>query len=135
MSDAKANILIVDDDDGGRYLKAHVLRKHGYNVTEAASGMAAIEQCCLAAPDLVLLDVMLPDVHGIEVSRRIKAANPGIAVLQTSAAITSSQDRAVALDGGADGFLVEPIEPDELIATAQALLRMRGAEQELRRTQ
>jgi signal transduction histidine kinase len=76
---------------------------------------------------------MLPDVHGIEVSRRIKAANPGIAVLQTSAAITSSQDRAVALDGGADGFLVEPIEPDELIATAQALLRMRGAEQELRR--
>ena len=133
MSDAKANILIVDDDDGGRYLKAHVLRKHGYNVTEAASGIAAIEQCCLAAPDLVLLDVMLPDVHGIEVSRRIKAANPGIAVLQTSAAITSSQDRAVALDGGADGFLVEPIEPDELIATAQALLRMRGAEQELRR--
>jgi signal transduction histidine kinase len=133
MSDAKGNILIVDDDDGGRYLKAHVLRKHGYNVTEAASGIAAIEQCCLAAPDLVLLDVMLPDVHGIEVSRRIKAANPGIAVLQTSAAITSSQDRAVALDGGADGFLVEPIEPDELIATAQALLRMRGAEQELRR--
>ena len=133
MSDAKANILIVDDDDGGRYLKAHVLRKHGYHVTEAASGIAAIEQCCLAAPDLVLLDVMLPDVHGIEVSRRIKAANPGIAVLQTSAAVTSSQDRAVALDGGADGFLVEPIEPDELIATAQALLRMRGAEQELRR--
>ncbi len=63
MSDTKANILIVDDDDGGRYLKAHVLRKHGYNVTEAASGIAAIEQCCLAAPDLVLLDVMLPDVH------------------------------------------------------------------------
>jgi signal transduction histidine kinase len=133
MSDIKANILIVDDDDGGRYLKAHVLRKHGYNVTEAASGIAAIEQCCLAAPDLVLLDVMLPDVHGFEVSRRIKATNPGIAILQTSAAVTSSQDRAVALDGGADGFLVEPIEPDELIATAQALLRMRGAEQELRR--
>jgi signal transduction histidine kinase len=133
MSDTKANILIVDDDDGGRYLKAHVLRKHGYNVTEAASGIAAIEQCCLAAPDLVLLDVMLPDVHGFEVSRRIKATNPGIAILQTSAAVTSSQDRAVALDGGADGFLVEPIEPDELIATAQALLRMRGAEQELRR--
>jgi CheY-like chemotaxis protein len=80
MSDTKANILIVDDDDGGRYLKAHVLRKHGYNVTEAASGIAAIEQCCLAAPDLVLLDVMLPDVHGFEVSRRIKATNPGIAI-------------------------------------------------------
>jgi signal transduction histidine kinase len=132
MSHCAANILVVDDDDGGRYLKAHVLRKHGYHVSEAATGIDAIEQCCASAPDLVLLDVMLPDIHGIEVSRRIKAANPGIAVLQTSAAVTSPQDRAVALDGGADGFLVEPIEPSELLATAQALLRMRGAEQDLR---
>ena len=76
---------------------------------------------------------MLPDINGIEVSRRIKAAHPGIVVLQTSAAVTSPHDRAVALDGGADGFLVEPIEPEELLATAQALLRMRGAEQALRR--
>ncbi len=133
MSHTKANILVVDDDEGGRYLKAHVLRKHGFRVTEAATGMAAIEQCCASAPDLVLLDVMLPDVNGIEVSRRIKTTHPGIAVLQTSAAITDSHDRAAALDGGADGFLVEPIEPEELLATAQALLRMRGAEQALRR--
>jgi signal transduction histidine kinase len=133
MSHSKANILVVDDDEGGRYLKAHVLRKHGFHVTEAATGMAAIEQCCAGAPDLVLLDVMLPDVNGIEVSRRIKATHPGIAVLQTSAAITGSHDRAEALDGGADGFLVEPIEPEELLATAQALLRLRGAEQALRR--
>jgi signal transduction histidine kinase len=133
MKDHQVNILVVDDDDGGRYLKAHVLRKHGYRVTEAATGMAAIEQCCAIGPDLVLLDVMLPDVDGIEVSRRIKAAHPGIAVLQTSAAVTSSHDRALALDGGADGFLVEPIEPEELLATAQALLRLRGAEQALRR--
>ena len=80
-----------------------------------------------------MLDVMLPDINGIEVSRRIKAAHPGIVVLQTSAAVTSSHDRAIALDGGADGFLVEPIEPEELLATARSLLRMRGAEQALRR--
>ena len=133
MTEATANILVVDDDDGGRYLKAHVLRKHGYHVAEAATGMAAIEQCCAAPPDLVLLDVMLPDINGVEVSRRIKAAHPGIVVLQTSAAVTSSHDRAFALDGGADGFLVEPIEPEELLATARSLLRMRGAEQALRR--
>jgi signal transduction histidine kinase len=133
MSDTNANILVVDDDDGGRYLKAHVLRKHGYRVAEASTGMAAIEQCCAIAPDLVLLDVMLPDINGVEVSRRIKATHPGIAVLQTSAAVTSSHDRALALEGGADGFLVEPIEPEELLATARALLRMRGAEQALRR--
>jgi signal transduction histidine kinase len=133
MTEAAANILVVDDDDGGRYLKAHVLRKHGYHVAEASSGMAAIEQCCARTPDLVMLDVRLPDISGIEVSRRIKATHPGIVVLQTSAAVTSSHDRASALDGGADGFLVEPIEPEELLATARSLLRMRGAEQALRR--
>ncbi len=133
MNDSNANILVVDDDDGGRYLKAHVLRKHGYRVAEASTGMAAIELCSALAPDLVLLDVMLPDVDGVEISRRIKATHPGIAVLHTSAAVTSSHDRALALEGGADGFLVEPIEPEELLATAQALLRMRGAEQALRR--
>jgi signal transduction histidine kinase len=133
MTEATANILVVDDDDGGRYLKAHVLRKHGYRVAEASSGMAAIEHCCAGAPDLVMLDVMLPDINGIEVSRRIKSAHPGIVVLQTSAAVTGPHDRVAALDGGADGFLVEPIEPEELLATAQSLLRMRGAEQALRR--
>ena len=81
----------------------------------------------------MLLDVRLPDINGVEVSRRIKATHPGIVVLQTSAAVTSSHDRATALDGGADGFLVEPIEPEELLATARSLLRMRGAEQALRR--
>src|SRR5262249_2662340 len=130
---AKANILVVDDDDGGRYLKARVLRKQGYRVTEATTGMSAIEQCCAVAPDLVLLDVMLPDINGMEVSQRIKAAHPGTVVLQTWAGVTRSRERAFALDSGADGFLVEPIEPEELLALAQALLRMRGAEQAVRR--
>jgi signal transduction histidine kinase len=133
MSDATANVLVVDDDAAGRYLKAHILRKSGYLVTEAATGMDAIEQCCAGVPDLVLLDMRLPDIHGVEVCRRIKATHPSIAILQTSAAITSPQDRARALDGGADGFLLEPIEPEELQATARGLLRLRGAEQALRR--
>ena len=133
MMDVTANVLVVDDDAAGRYLKAHILRKAGYMVAEAANGMDAIEQCCAAVPDLVLLDMRLPDIHGVDVCRRIKAAHPGIAILQTSAAITRPQDRAQALDGGADAFLVEPIEPEELQATARALLRLRGAEQALRR--
>ena len=128
-----ANVLVVDDDAGGRYLKTHILRKCGYLVTEAASGQAAIERCCVDPPDLVLLDVRLPDIHGAEVCRRIKTTYPAVAVLQTSAAITSAQDRAQALDGGADAFLIEPIEPEVLQATARSLLRLRGAEQEVRR--
>ena len=126
-------ILVVDDDDGGRYLKAHVLRKNGYAVTEAATGRSAIEQCEAARPELVLLDTRLPDTNGAEVCRQIRAAHAATVVLQTSAAITSPHDRVLALQGGADGFLVEPIEPEELLATVNALLRMRGAEQALRR--
>ena len=133
MIDVTANVLVVDDDAAGRYLKVRILRKAGYVVAEATSGMDAIEQCCAAVPDLVLLDTRLPDIHGVEVCHRIKTAHPGIAILQTSAAITGAQDRAQALDGGADTFLVEPIEPEELLATTRALLRLRGAEQALRR--
>ena len=133
MTDAATSILIVDDDAGGRYLKARILRRSGYRANEVATGHAAIEHCVTASPDLVLLDTRLPDIHGVEVCRQIKLAFPGIAVLQTSAAITSPRERAQALEGGADAFLVEPIEPEELLATVKALLRMRGAEQALRR--
>ena len=133
MTSAATNILVVDDDEGGRYLKTHILRRNGYKVAGAATGQVAIQYCATESPDLVLLDVRLPDANGVDVCRRIKAAFPGIAVLQTSAAISSAHERALALEGGADGFLVEPIEPEELLATVKALLRMRGAEQALRR--
>ena len=133
MTDAATNILVVDDDEGGRYLKTHILRRKGYRVADATSGQVAIKYCATESPDLVLLDVRLPDASGVDVCRQIKAAFPGIAVLQTSAAISSAHERALALDGGADGFLVEPMEPEELLATVRALLRMRGAEQALRR--
>lgn len=133
MTKRRTRILVVDDDDGGRYLKAHILRKNGYTVIEASSGRAALEHCRDDAPDLVLLDAILSDVSGVEICRQIKASHPGIPILQTSAAITSAHDRALSLVGGADAFLIEPIEPEELIATAKALLRMRAAEQELRR--
>jgi len=133
MSDARSQILVVDDDEGGRYLKAHILWKNGYDVASAGTGHSAIEHCETDLPDLVLLDTRLPDVIGVEVCQTIKARFPGVAVLQTSAAITSPHDRAQALEGGADGFLIEPIEPEELLATVKALLRMRGAEEALRR--
>jgi signal transduction histidine kinase len=132
MSGAVTRILVVDDDAGGRYLKAHILRKNGYDVAEAATGRAAIGQCEASLPDLALVDMRLPDIHGVEVCKHLKAGVAGIAILQTSAAITSAHDRALALEGGADAFLVEPIEPEELLATVKSLIRMRGAEQALR---
>ena len=132
MSSSLNRILVVGDDEGGRYFKAHILRRNGYDVATVATGHDAIRHCDSTLPDLVLLDMRLPDVHGVEVCRQIKASFPRVAVLQTSAAITSPHDRARALEGGADGFLVEPIEPEELLATVKALLRMRSAEQALR---
>ena len=133
MTEPREHVLVVDDDDGGRYLKAHILRKHGYRITEAANGASAIALCRTTEPDLILLDVILPDVNGLEICRQLKAEFPSLPVLQTSAAIISAHDRALSLAGGADAFLVEPIEPEELLATANALLRMHAAEQALRR--
>ncbi|HEY1795277.1 MAG TPA: response regulator [Stellaceae bacterium] len=127
-----ASILVVDDDEGGRYAKAHTLAREGYAVSEAGCGEEALEQIARAAPDLVLMDVRLPDGDGVEFCRRIKATSPQIALLQTSSALISAQDRALALEAGADSYLIEPIEPDELIAVVRALLRMRHAEQSLR---
>jgi signal transduction histidine kinase len=129
------NILVVDDDDGGRYVKAHTLAAQGYAISEAADGETTLAMVAAAPPpDLILLDVRLTDSSGIDISRKIKATLPQVAILQTSSAVISPHDRVVALDAGADAYLIEPIEPDELIAVVKALLRMRHAEQALRQS-
>ena len=132
MSAEPTQILIVDDDEAARYVKSHLLRGQGYTVSEARLGREALALVAAQPPDLMLLDVKLPDLSGIDVCGKIKACFPHVIVLQTSAAFTGGADRTRALQGGADSYLVEPIEPDELVATVNALLRMRKAELELR---
>ena len=127
-----ASILVVDDDDAARYVKVHVLSRQGYRVSAAALVQTAWELAQTQKPDLMLLDVRLPDGNGVELCRKIKGAYPQIVILQTSSALITPQDRAEALEAGADSYLVEPIEPDELVAVVRALLRMRHAEQALR---
>jgi DNA-binding response OmpR family regulator len=133
MSAEPSRILIVDDDEATRHVKSRVLRGRGYAVSEASLGREALALAAAEKPHLTLLDVKLPDLSGIEVCREIKSRFPHIIVLQTSAGFTGVTDRTRALDGGADSYLVEPIEPDELIATVHALLRLRNAEQEAQR--
>ena len=125
-------ILVVDDNDAGRYVKVHTLRTSGFAVSEATTGAEAFERTARDGADLVVLDVKLPDISGIEVCRRVKAAFPGTMVLQTSAAFVGAKDRAAGLQGGADSYLIEPIDPPELVASVKALLRTRHAESELR---
>ena len=127
-----ARILVVDDDEAGRYVKLRALKDCGHQMLEATTGAEALRLVAEAQPDIVLLDVRLPDISGLEVCWRIKAEHPGVVVLQTSAAFVRSSDRASALSAGADSYLIEPMEPEELVASVGALLRMCRAEQELR---
>ncbi|KQQ96735.1 response regulator [Massilia sp. Leaf139] len=127
-------ILNVDDNDGARYAKTRILQSAGFRVLEAANGTDALAMVREDDPALVLLDVKLPDINGIEVCRRIKADpdTNGVLVLQTSAALTGRADKIRGLEGGADNYLAAPIEADELIANVNALLRMRQTQDALR---
>ena len=126
-------ILNVDDNDGARYVKTRILQNAGFQVAEAANGTDALLLARRLTPALVLLDVKLPDINGIEVCRQIKA-DPGTAlvlVLQTSAALTGRDDKIRGLEGGADNYLAAPIEADELIANVNALLRLQRTQADL----
>ncbi|WP_322102387.1 response regulator [Paraburkholderia sp. J41] len=134
MSAVATLILNVDDNEGARYVKSRVLRHAGFAVIEAATGQGALDAVREHEPALVLLDVKLPDISGIEVCRIIKgdAQTNSTLVLQTSAAAVETRDKILALDGGADSYLTEPVEPAELLANVRALLRLYTAEKALR---
>ncbi len=130
-----ATILNVNDDDATRYLSTRTLSMAGYRVVEAATGEEALRLAAEVRPDVVVLDVKLPDISGYEVCKRLRA-NPetaSIAVMHTSATYVTPDKKVRGLEGGADAYLTEPFEGEELIATVRSLLRMRRAEQQLRR--
>ncbi|MEX0139437.1 Aerobic respiration control sensor protein ArcB [compost metagenome] len=133
-NNSDALILNVDDSDGARYAKSRILKRAGFKVIEASNGGDALLRARQDRPNLILLDVKLPDINGLEVCRQLKggAETNTILVLQTSASCIGTADKIRALDGGADNYLVEPIEADELIANVKALLRLGRVERALR---
>lgn len=134
MSEATPNILIVDDDEPSRYTLSHYLKRAGYRTFEAKTGQEALS-LAKERPDLVLLDINLPDMLGYEVCKRLKSdpLTAGIPVLHVSATYRTMADKVRALDEGADGYLGWPVEPEELVANVKVLLRLRQAEQVLRK--
>jgi PAS domain S-box-containing protein len=131
MSEPKVIILHVDDNEANRYIVTRILQNAGFTVVEAATGTAGLKAAAEYQPALVILDVKLPDISGFEVCRQIKA-NPEtgfIPVLHLSASFIQSHDKAEGLDSGADAYLVQPVEPIELLATVRSLLRIRRAEE------
>ncbi len=133
--ETSATILVVDDLPANRYLLDRWLRGAGYATAEAATGGEAVRLCRELLPDLVLLDVKLPDMSGYEVCERIKDDPPTAAmpVVHLSANAKSVADRAAGLHRGADAYLTEPVEREELLATIEAVLRYSRARQRAER--
>jgi two-component system cell cycle sensor histidine kinase/response regulator CckA len=131
---AAPTILFVDDDAANRHALGWVFRNAGYRTLEAATGAEAL-RLAREKPDLVVLDVNLPDIDGFEVCRRIKEhpCTRSVAVLEVSGVFVASEDRSQGLDGGADGYLVKPVDPRELLATVRSLLRIHAAEEAARK--
>src|SRR6185503_5584807 len=99
-----ATILNVDDNSASRYLKSRILRAAGFEVVEAATGESALSAAAASRPDLVLLDIRLPDINGIEVCRRLRAssATQHVPIIHISATNIAASDEASSLDAGAD---------------------------------
>lgn len=116
------NILVVDDDPKILSMMRRGLIFAGYTVHTVASGEEALHHAMIDIPDLVVLDVMLPGIDGIEVCRRLRAAEPRMPILLLTAR-DRVPDRVAGLDAGADDYLVKPFAFDELLARIRALLR------------
>jgi two-component system response regulator MprA len=125
MQTMHAHILIVDDDTRVTNALRRTLAYEGYTVSVAANGEGALAVVRNKPPDLVILDLMLPGIDGLEVCRRLRAAGDAIAVLMLTArdAVT---DRVTGLETGADDYLVKPFALEELLARIKALLRRRN---------
>jgi DNA-binding response OmpR family regulator len=113
--------VIVEDDDDIRALLTELLRQSGFAVTEAADGSSGIEAVMACDPDLVTLDLNLPDLDGIEVCRRIRDATDAYVIMLT--ARPDEIDRLVGLETGADDYLTKPFSPRELKARVAAMMR------------
>ena len=134
MSHPESILLNINDNEANRYAVTRMLRAAGFQVLEGGTGAEALRLATEMKPDLAILDVKLPDLNGIEVCRRLKAdpRTASIAVLHLSANYIRTENKVEGLESGADGYLTQPVDSAELLATVRSLLRMRQAEEAAR---
>src|SRR5438046_8464965 len=118
------DILVVDDEPDIRRLIVMHLERDGFRCRPAGTGPDALREAKAAAPDLVILDLMLPAIDGLEVCRRLRAdgATAGVPIIMLTAR-ADEVDRIVGLEIGADDYVVKPFSPKELVARVRAVLR------------
>jgi two-component system alkaline phosphatase synthesis response regulator PhoP len=122
----RTKILVVDDDESLRRLVAAYLESEGYEVTEAADGLAALASVEGEDPQLVVLDLMLPGMSGLEVARRIRVERTTPILMLTARG--SEDDMLQGFEAGADDYLVKPFSPKVLVARVKAVLRRAGTD-------
>jgi DNA-binding response OmpR family regulator len=122
-----SRVLIVEDEPDIRELVVHHLKREGYLVSAASSGEEALRQAHAVPPDLVILDLMMPVMDGLEVCRRLRQ-DPATAMLPIVMLTAKGDevDRVVGLEIGADDYIVKPFSPKELLARVRAVLRRSG---------
>jgi DNA-binding response OmpR family regulator len=117
----QARILVVEDEPSIREVVSLYLRRAGYQVTVVPDGQAALESLSAQLPDLVVLDLMLPGVDGLEITRWLRERGDTPIIMLT--ARREEQDRIAGLEMGADDYVVKPFSPQELVSRARAVLR------------
>jgi phosphate regulon transcriptional regulator PhoB len=119
-----ADVLVVEDEPDIRNLVVHHLTRDGFRCRTATSGAEALASVRTAVPDLLVLDLMLPELNGLEVCRRLRAdpATAGVPIIMLTAK-TDEVDRIVGLEMGADDYVAKPFSPKELVARVRAVLR------------
>jgi DNA-binding response OmpR family regulator len=119
--EAPARILVVEDDPTVSEVVVKYLEREGFEVETVGDGNAALERAGAERPDLVVLDIMLPGIDGLEVCRRIRAQAPVPIIMLT--ALGEESDRVIGLELGADDYVAKPFSPRELTARVKAVLR------------
>ncbi len=119
-----ADVLVVEDEPDIRNLVVHHLTRDGFRCRTAATGAEALASIRTAAPDLVVLDLMLPEMNGLEVCRRLRTdpSTAGVPIIMLTAK-SDEVDRIVGLEMGADDYVAKPFSPKELVARVRAVLR------------
>jgi DNA-binding response OmpR family regulator len=122
-----AEVLVVDDDDTVANVVVSYLERTGHRTRRVRDGQSALDSVAARAPDLVVLDLMLPELDGLEVCRRIRLTHPQLPVIMLTA-LGEAEDRIAGLEVGADDYVTKPFSPRELVLRVDSVLRRSATE-------